>query len=315
MPWPKQEWKWKPNKRQRAQRRKLNCQPYVLAAYSENLNEGGSEGGMKVECERRCGRSRTSAVKSEVKDDPEPTPPVPSWPLSSLHFCSTSARMSVPLTPSPALSASSLGPSSRGQAAAPLFAVMSEVKDDPEDDDEDDPEDDAIAIEEDDPEDDEDDPEDDEDDLEDEDMTKLSHNMAAFLRHTAHDEHLLGDDGWIALEDALPWLDCTAANVEQVVKQSVRHSSVWGVDARFELCIAGPCTWLRAKDGEYYRKRAEAHIEFLAKKEAWRKAQMARPLPLPPRRVAHEVRVAQLSKSHRKRTWGPIGGPSWANKP
>ena len=56
-------------------------------------------------------------------------------------------------------------------------------------------------------------------------------------------------------------------------------------------------------------------INILAKKEAWRKAQMARPLPLPPRRVAHEVRVAQLSKSHRKRTWGPIGGPYWANKP
>ena len=252
----------KPNKRRRASRRNRQL---LAAADSENLNEGGSEGGMKVECERRCGRSRTSAVKSEVKDDPEPTPPVPSWPLSSLHFCSTSARMSVPLTPSPALSASSLGPSSRGQAAAPLFAVMSEVKDDPEGDDEDDPEDDAIAIEEDDPEDDEDDPEDDEHDLEDEDMTKLSHNMAAFLRHTAHNEDLLDADGWIPLEAALPRLGCTAANVEQVVKQSVRNDDDWGLGARFELYTSGPHTWLRATYGEYYRDRAAAKLQLLEK--------------------------------------------------
>ena len=43
-----------------------------------------------------------------------------------------------------------------------------------------------------------------EDDIEDEEtMIKLSHNVAKFLRHTAHYDDLLDEARWIPLDDAI----------------------------------------------------------------------------------------------------------------
>ena len=87
------------------------------------------------------------------------------------------------------------------------------------------------------------------------DHDKLSHNMAKFLRHIAHKEELLDEDGWLPLCDALPRLHCTEAEAAKTVQQSDRHDDVWGLGARFEMYISGSCTWIRATNGAYYRSR------------------------------------------------------------
>ena len=95
-------------------------------------------------------------------------------------------------------------------------------------------------------------------------MVQLSHNMAAFLRHTAHSEKLLGEEDWMQLSIALCRLNCiehcTEEDVLQVVKLSDRLISPDGEvkqqRARFELYISGSTSWIRAVDGEFYRQRA-----------------------------------------------------------
>ena len=90
------------------------------------------------------------------------------------------------------------------------------------------------------------------------DHDKLSHNMAKFLRHIAHKEELLDEDGWLPLCDALPRLHCTEAEAAKTVQQSDRHDDVWRLGARFEMYISGSCTWIRATNGAYYRSRYRA---------------------------------------------------------
>ena len=89
------------------------------------------------------------------------------------------------------------------------------------------------------------------------DHDKLSHNMAKFLRHIAHKEELLDEDGWLPLCDALPRLHCTEAEAAKTVQQSDRHDDVWGLGARFEMYISGSRAWIRATDGAYYRDRSQ----------------------------------------------------------
>ena len=91
-------------------------------------------------------------------------------------------------------------------------------------------------------------------------MVQLSHDMAAFLRHTAHSENLLGEEDWMDVCIALCRLNCTEEDVLQVVKLSDRLISpdgeVYRQRARFELYISGSTSWIRAVDGEFYRQRA-----------------------------------------------------------
>ena len=92
-------------------------------------------------------------------------------------------------------------------------------------------------------------------------MVQLSHDMAAFLRHTAHSENLLGgEEDWMDVCIALCRLNCTEEDVLQVVKLSDRLISPDGEvkqqRARFELYISGSTSWIRAVDGEFYRQRA-----------------------------------------------------------
>ena len=89
---------------------------------------------------------------------------------------------------------------------------------------------------------------------------QLSHNMAAFLRYTAHSEKLLGEEDWMQLSIALCRLNCTEEDVLQVVKLSDRllksDGKISQQRARFELYISGSTSWIRAVDGEFYRQRA-----------------------------------------------------------
>ena len=87
------------------------------------------------------------------------------------------------------------------------------------------------------------------------DHAKLSHNMAKLLRHTAYNDQLLDEDGWLPLITALPRLHCTAAEATKAVEQSDRCDDDWGLDARFEMYISGSRAWIRATDGAYYRDR------------------------------------------------------------
>ena len=89
-------------------------------------------------------------------------------------------------------------------------------------------------------------------------MTQLSRTMAKCLRHTAHKEGMLSPDDWVPLCDALPRLHCTAAQVTKAVQLSDRSPDEWGMGARFEMYISGSCTWIRATDVAYYRRRAQA---------------------------------------------------------
>ena len=89
-------------------------------------------------------------------------------------------------------------------------------------------------------------------------LEQLSQDMAKYLRYTAHHEELLGDDGWVALSDALPRLRCTAAQARQAVERSDRDEDDWGCGPRFEMYISGSSTWIRALNGAYYRQRSKA---------------------------------------------------------
>ena len=101
--------------------------------------------------------------------------------------------------------------------------------------------------------------EEDNDDHDDGMIEQLSHRMAKFLRHTAHKEGLLYEEDWLPLSDALPRLKCNEAELTVAVRLSDRGGddrSAWGCGARFQMCVSGSTTWIRATDGEYYRSRA-----------------------------------------------------------
>jgi hypothetical protein len=89
------------------------------------------------------------------------------------------------------------------------------------------------------------------------DHAKLSHNMATLLRHTAYNDQLLDEYGWLPLITALPRLHCTAAEATKAVEQSDRCDDDWGLGARFEMYISGSHAWIRATDGAYYRDRSQ----------------------------------------------------------
>ena len=99
--------------------------------------------------------------------------------------------------------------------------------------------------------------EEDNDDHDDGMIEQLSHRMAKFLRHTAHKEGLLYEEDWLPLSDALPRLKCNEAELTVAVRLSDRGGDDrWGCGARFQMCVSGSTTWIRATDGEYYRSRA-----------------------------------------------------------
>ena len=85
----------------------------------------------------------------------------------------------------------------------------------------------------------------------------LSQKLATFLRYDAIELGWQDGEGWVEVAHACSRLSCTAAQVANVVQRSSRGTDQWGLGPRFEMWIAGPQTWIRAPDGDYYRQRAQ----------------------------------------------------------